>query len=81
LAEGEYYHHQLIALQVITDAGMSIGVVREILETGANDILVVRPGTGPDVLIPIVDAFIHGIDLNKGEITVHLIPGMLAEEA
>ena len=81
LADGEYYHHQLIGLQVITDAGKSIGIVTEILETGASDILVIRPETGPDVLIPIVDAFIHRIDLTKGEIIVHLIPGMLAEEA
>lgn len=81
LAQGEYYHHQLIGLQVVTHARVTLGTVTEILETGASDILVVHPETGPDVLIPIVDAFIQGIDLASGEITVQLIPGMLAEEA
>lgn len=81
LADGEYYHHQLISLHVVTSGGESIGTVTEILETGASDVLVVRSEIHPDVLIPMVDAFIQGIDLAKGEITVHLIPGMLAEEA
>jgi 16S rRNA processing protein RimM len=80
LAEGEYYHHQLIGLHVATDAGVSIGTVTEILETGASDVLVIRPETGPDVLIPIVDAFIQNIDLTHREITAHIIPGILAEE-
>lgn len=81
LPNGEYYHHQLLSLHVITSERKPIGTVTEILETGASDVLVVRPEIGPDVLIPMVDAFILGIDLAKGEITVHLIPGMMAEEA
>jgi len=80
LAEGEYYHHQLLNLCVITDTGESIGVVKEILETGATDVLVVRRELGPEVLIPIVDSFVREIDLPNSEITVHLIPGMLGEE-
>jgi len=55
--------------------------VTEILETGASDVLVIRSELGPEVLIPIVDSFVQEIDLQKGEITVHLIPGMLAEES
>jgi 16S rRNA processing protein RimM len=81
LAEGEYYHHQLLNLNVITTAGVSIGVVTEILETGASDVLVIRPTTGPDVLIPMVDKFVQDIDLVSRKITVHTIPGMLGEEA
>ena len=81
LADGEYYHHQLIGLNVITDDGRYVGAVAEILETGASDILLVHPTSGPDVMIPMVDAFIRSIDLARCEITVHLIPGMLVEEA
>jgi 16S rRNA processing protein RimM len=81
LAEGEYYHHQLLNLNVITDKGESIGVVSEILETGATDVLVVRGELAPEVLIPIVDSFVREIDLLHGKITVHLIPGILGEEA
>lgn len=80
LENGVYYHHQLLNLHVTSDAGASIGVVSEIIETGASDVLVIRPEAGADVLIPMVDRFIQNIDLDNGEITVHLIPGMLAEE-
>jgi 16S rRNA processing protein RimM len=80
LANGEYYHHQLIGLQVITHEGKLLGMVTEILETGASDVLVIRADTGVETLIPVVDAFIQEIDLTKREITVHLIPGMLSEE-
>jgi len=80
LVDGEYYHHQLINLHVTTDTGVSIGTVSEILETGASDVLVIRPEIGPEVLIPVVDTFIQRIDLTNREITVHIIPGMLAEE-
>jgi 16S rRNA processing protein RimM len=80
LEEGEYYQHQLLNLNVITDTGASIGAVTEILETGASDVLVIRSAIGPDVLIPMVDVFIQNIDLARHEITVHVIPGMLAEE-
>jgi 16S rRNA processing protein RimM len=81
LADGEYYHHQLIGLRVITRDGNALGIVTEILETGASDVLVVRPGSGPEILIPFVDSFIHEINLDRREITAQLIPGMLAEEA
>jgi 16S rRNA processing protein RimM len=80
LPDGEYYQHQLIDLTVVSEEGVNIGTVVEILETGASDVLVVRPETGPDVLIPVADAFIKRIDLVKRDITVHIIPGMLAEE-
>ncbi len=81
LEEGEFYQHQLINLSVVNDAGEPIGVVNEILETGASDVLVVRPATGPEVMIPMVDEFILEVDLECHQIKVHLIPGMLGEEA
>jgi 16S rRNA processing protein RimM len=80
LEEGEYYHHELIDLQVISDDGHRLGVVSEILEAPASDVLVIRPESGPEVLIPVNDTFIQDIDVEAGKITVHLIPGMLQEE-
>jgi 16S rRNA processing protein RimM len=80
LAEGEYYHHQLVGLMVVSDVGKTIGKVTEILETGASAVLVVRPESGADILVPMVDAFIGEIDLARRELTVHLIPGMMPGE-
>jgi 16S rRNA processing protein RimM len=80
LAQGEYYQHQLLGLEVVSDAGESLGVVSEILETGAADVLVVRPESGREVLIPMADDFVKQVDLDIRRILVHLIPGMRVEE-
>jgi len=80
LPEGEYYHHQLIGLQVNTSTGQALGRVTEILATGAHDVLVVRGETGPEILIPLVDAFLREVNLAQGVMIVSLIPGMLPGE-
>lgn len=80
LEEGEYYHHQLIGLKVIDEQGNSRGSVAEIMETGGNDVLVVRGEQGSDLLIPYVDEFILQVDLQARTLRVRLIPGMLDEE-
>ena len=55
LPAGEYYHHQLIGLPVVTDEGQKLGVLAEILDNAANDIYVVRPAQGPEILLPAID--------------------------
>jgi len=70
LPDGEYYHHQLIGLRVVTDSGHQIGTLTEILETGANDVYVITPAEGEEILIPAVSDFILGIDLAAREIKV-----------
>jgi 16S rRNA processing protein RimM len=80
LAEGEYYHHQLIDLRVVSDTGRELGMVTEIIEAPASDVLVVRQELGPEVLIPVNDTFIEVIDIEAGKIIVHLIPGLLQGE-
>jgi 16S rRNA processing protein RimM len=80
LPEGEYYHHQLLGLLVITDTGETLGRLVEILSTGANDVYVVQPQAGPEVLLPASPEVLLGIDLERGEIRAHLIPGLLPGE-
>jgi len=79
LPEGDYYHHQILGLKVLDDEGKLLGKVGEILETGANDVIVVRPTEGPEILLPVVDSVVVGIDLSAGEIRVHILPGILPE--
>jgi 16S rRNA processing protein RimM len=80
LPPGEYYHHQLIGLPVLTDEGQVLGVLSEILENAANDVYVVRPKQGADILLPAIDSVILDIDLQQGEMRVHLLPGLLPDE-
>lgn len=77
LPEGEYYQHQLIGLQVVSDEGQKLGALAEFIETGANDVLVVRPEEGKDILLPDIEDVVVGIDLEKKQITVHLIDGLI----
>ncbi len=76
LKPGEYYHHQVIGLKVVSVDGRHIGVVEDILETGAHDVFLTRSETGAEILIPTAGPFIENIDLDKGEIRVHMIPGL-----
>ena len=77
LPDDEYYHHQILGLQVISDIGEALGVVKTILETGSNDVLVVESPSGTEILLPVIDEVVLRIDLVGGKIHVHLLPGLL----
>ncbi len=79
LPAGEYYHHQILGLRAVTEEGRFLGAVKEILETGANEVYVLRPENGPEILLPGIDDVILSIDLEKGEILVKLLPGLLED--
>ncbi len=75
LDDGEYYHHQIEGLRVRTTEGEDLGRVTEVLQTGANDVWVVR-GRGGEVLIPALKDVIVGVDLDAGAVTVALPEGL-----
>lgn len=77
LAEDEYFIHDLYNLLVITEDGDEIGRVREVLETGSNEVLVVtRPGAA-DALIPMIHDVVSDLDISGGRITIRPIEGLL----
>jgi 16S rRNA processing protein RimM len=77
LPEGEYYHHQFIGLNVVTDEGHDLGVLADIIETGANDVYVVRDAEGKDVLLPAIPPVILDIKLADRQMRVHLLDGLI----
>lgn len=77
LPEGEFYWHQLIGCRVKGSDGTDVGTVCELLETGAHDVLVVEDDEGRRHLIPAADELLHEIDVERGEIIVELLPGLL----
>ncbi len=79
LPEGDYYHHQIVGLRVVDKSGVTIGTIMEILETGANDILVVEKEDRSELLVPVIDSVVLKIDLPAGEVCVDLLPGLLPE--
>lgn len=77
LKKNQYYHHQLIGLNVVTQNGDPLGALAEILETGANDVYLVRTPEGKEILLPAIKSVIKKIDLPAKTITVELIPGLV----
>ena len=75
LDEGEYFHYQLIGMRVRTDEGEDLGEVQEILETGSNDVYIVR-GTDGELLIPATTQVVREVDVAGGVMTVHLPDGL-----
>jgi 16S rRNA processing protein RimM len=81
LPEGEYYHHQLIGLRVVDDTGQHLGTIASILETGgANDVYLVTSQDNRELLLPDIEEVVLSIDLQTGEMRVHLLPGLLPDE-
>ncbi|HUY99277.1 MAG TPA: ribosome maturation factor RimM [Thermomicrobiaceae bacterium] len=70
LAEDEYYHFQLIGLDVVDEAGNRLGTLAEIVETGANDVYVVRAEDGTESLFPALKEVVRSVDLAAGRMVV-----------
>ena len=76
LSEDEYFISDLYDMQVITIDGDVLGVIADIIFTGANDVYVVRKN-GKDVLIPAIKQCIKKVDINSRIMTVELLEGLL----
>ncbi len=76
LPEGSYYQYQLIDLEVVTTANEVLGTLTHVLETGANDVYVVKQGDR-EILLPAIPDVIKSIDLDKGRMVVELLEGLI----
>jgi 16S rRNA processing protein RimM len=77
LPEGEYWAFQLVGCQVVTEGGRSLGAVREVIHTQANDVWVAQ-GEGEETLIPALKDVVASVDLEARRIVVREIPGLTA---
>ncbi len=69
--KGEYYWLDLEGLAVINAEGVSLGRVKKVMPTGANDVLVVEGVNGEELLIPFVkEVYVLDVDLESRSITV-----------
>jgi 16S rRNA processing protein RimM len=74
----EFYHHQLVGLRVTLDDGEELGIVREVLATGGNAVLVVNGPRG-EVLLPFIEDVVRSVNLTEGVVMAEMIDGLMPE--
>ncbi len=79
LAEGEYYHFDLIGMEVLDEGGEALGVLKEIISVGSNDVYQIE-GAGGETLLPALSNIILDVDLTARRMKVKLPEGIGPEE-
>ena len=79
LGENEYYIADLIGMEVVTKESETLGRIRDVLQTGANDVYIVDSKKYGEILIPAIKQCIMNVDLQENKMTVDLLPGLLPE--
>lgn len=77
LGPDENFIADLIGLSVITDEGAALGQLVDVLQTGANDVYVVKTPQGKELLLPAIKQCILNVDLEAMQMTVHVLDGLL----
>lgn len=77
LEEGEFFLFQLIGMAVWTDENLFLGNVADIIQTGANEVFVVKGETGKEILIPDTEEVVLEVNGETNKILIHPIPGLL----
>ncbi|MGN0166769.1 MAG: ribosome maturation factor RimM [Acetatifactor sp.] len=80
LSRDEYFVADLIGLQVRDEDGSEIGVLRDVMETGANDVYVIDLKDGRELLLPAIKQCVLEVDVEAGFIRIHILEGLLDEE-
>lgn len=79
-SEAFWYIDEIEGLRVVTVGGDELGTVREVLQTGANDVYIVDRGTRRDLLVPALRDVVVGVDVEAGTMTVDLPDGLLPDD-
>lgn len=79
LEEDEYYIADMIGMQVETEDGKAFGILKDVMETGANDVYVIDSISHGEVLVPAIKECIRKVDVAEGKMIVHLMDGLVQE--
>ena len=77
LAPNETFIVDLIGLKAVTDDGKELGVLKDVMLTGANDVYVIETGEKKEILIPAIPDCVLDVNLEEGTILIHLLDGLL----
>ena len=76
LEENEYYIADLMGMEVSLEDGTFFGTLKDVMETGANDVYVIETEERKEVLVPAIKDCIKAVDVEKGKMTIHLLDGL-----
>lgn len=79
LEEDEYFLCDVIDALVVTEDGAELGTVEQVLQTGANDVYVVKGKNKKEILLPVIKDCIIDIDFENKVVKARLIPGLIEE--
>ena len=77
LKKDEYFIADLMGLKVRDEADAEIGVLRDVMETGANDVYVIDLTDGRELLLPAIKQCVLEVDVEGGFIKIHILEGLL----
>ena len=77
LRKDEYFVVDLIGLEVFTEDGEKFGVMKDVLETGANDVYIIDSLNHGEVLIPAIKQCVLDIDIEANKMVIHLMKGLV----
>lgn len=80
LGEDEYYIGDLIGMDVFTEDG-HFGVLRDVMETGANEVYIIDSDSHGEVLIPAIRQCVLDVDVEQNRMTVRLMDGLIGDES
>ncbi|MBQ4536319.1 MAG: ribosome maturation factor RimM [Lachnospiraceae bacterium] len=77
LSKDEYFIADLMGLKVLDEDGTEIGVLENVMETGANDVYEIKMNDGRELLLPAIKQCVLEVDVEAGFIKVHIMDGLL----
>ena len=77
LEEDEYFIADMIGMEVCTEDGNIFGTLKDVIETGANDVYVIENAEHGEVLVPAIKECIRSVDIEKGQMMIHLMDGLI----
>jgi 16S rRNA processing protein RimM len=80
LPEGSYWDHQLIGSEVVTESGRSLGELRDVIHTPANDVWSAIDEDGTETLVPAIADVVASVDVDAKRVNVREVPGLTAPE-
>lgn len=76
LKKDEYFIADLIGMRAVTEEGEELGMIKDVLQTGANDVYIIKKDGEDELLVPAIKDCVKNVDIKGGVMTLHLLEGL-----